>query len=110
MVPPQNGTPRTLATYLEGPSDHETIVRPVSPAADAVCVDTGVQRELYGGSIDDTHDISTSRGLHDGEEGAVETVLRVKLNDLLVVVGALEQLDPEMANTRYDQRVRTSQT
>ena len=49
--------------------------------------------ELNGGSVDDTHNISASGGLKNSEERAVEAILSVKLNNLLVIVGTLQELN-----------------
>mmetsp|Transcript_10709 Transcript_10709/g.28583 ORF Transcript_10709/g.28583 Transcript_10709/m.28583 type:complete len:349 (-) Transcript_10709:56-1102(-) len=61
--------------------------------ADGVRDDGGGHRELHRGGVHDAHDVARSRGLEDAEEGAVEAVLGVQLNHLLVVVRALEELD-----------------
>merc|ERR1719213_1570690 len=50
-------------------------------------------RELDGGGVDDADDVARAGGLEDAEERAVAAVLRVQLDDLLVVVRALEELD-----------------
>merc|ERR1719454_595212 len=55
--------------------------------------DASGHRELDRGRVDDADDVARARRLEDAEEGAVEAVLGVELDDLLVVVGALEQLD-----------------
>eukprot|EP00620_Florenciella_sp_RCC1587_P016986 CAMPEP_0182564594 /NCGR_PEP_ID=MMETSP1324-20130603/6501_1 /TAXON_ID=236786 /ORGANISM="Florenciella sp., Strain RCC1587" /LENGTH=131 /DNA_ID=CAMNT_0024778079 /DNA_START=265 /DNA_END=660 /DNA_ORIENTATION=+ len=54
----------------------------------------GGQWKLDGRGVDDAHDVARPGALKDAEEGPVESVLGVKLYDLLVVVRALEQLDP----------------
>ena len=56
--------------------------------------DGGGHGELDGGGVDDADHVARPGCLEDAEEGPVETVLGVQLHDLLVVVGALEQLDP----------------
>ena len=56
--------------------------------------DRGGHRELDGRGVHDAHDVARARGLEHAEEGPVAAVLSVQLDDLLVVVGALEQLDP----------------
>merc|ERR1740133_100466 len=55
--------------------------------------DRGSHRELDGRGVDDAHDVARAGGLEHAEEGPVAAVLSVQLDDLLVVVGALEQLD-----------------
>ena len=55
--------------------------------------DGGGHGELDGRGVDDAHDVARAGRLEDGEEGAVQAVLRVQLDDLLVVVRALEELD-----------------
>merc|ERR1719440_1546726 len=50
-------------------------------------------RELDGSGVDDADDVARAGGLEDAEERAVAAVLRVQLDDLLVVVRALEELD-----------------
>mmetsp|Transcript_16979 Transcript_16979/g.39763 ORF Transcript_16979/g.39763 Transcript_16979/m.39763 type:complete len:349 (-) Transcript_16979:67-1113(-) len=61
--------------------------------ADGVRDDGGGHRKLDRGGVHDAHDVARSRGLEDAEEGAVEAVLGVQLDHLLVVVRALEELD-----------------
>ena len=60
---------------------------------DRVRDDAGGHRELDRRGVDDAHDVARAGGLEDAEEGPVAAVLGVELDDLLVVVGALEQLD-----------------
>ena len=55
--------------------------------------DASGHRELDGGGVDDADDVARAGRLEDAEEGPVAAVLGVQLDDLLVVVGALEQLD-----------------
>merc|ERR1740133_878772 len=55
--------------------------------------DRGGHRELDRRGVDDAHDVARAGGLEHAEEGPVAAVLSVQLDDLLVVVGALEQLD-----------------
>merc|ERR1719359_91383 len=50
-------------------------------------------RELDGSGVDDADDVARAGGLEDAEERAVAAVLRVQLDDLLIVVRALEELD-----------------
>merc|ERR1719183_1808581 len=66
----------------------------VVTVVDGVRDDAGGHGELNGGGVDDADDVSRSGGLKDAEERPVEAVLGVQLHDLLVVVGALEELDP----------------
>merc|ERR1719171_2879508 len=63
---------------------------------DGVRHDTGGHGELDGACVDDAHDVAGSGGLEDAEEGAIAAILRVELDDLLVIVGALEELDPRI--------------
>merc|ERR1719333_1711025 len=65
----------------------------VHELVDRVRHDAGGHRELDRGGVDDADDVARAGGLEDGEEGAVAAVLSVELDDLLVVVRALEQLD-----------------
>ena len=51
-------------------------------------------RELNGRGVHDAHDVARAGGLEHAKEGPVVAVLRVQLDDLLVVVRALEELDP----------------
>ena len=60
---------------------------------DGVGDDTGGHGELDRARVDDANHVAGSGGLEDAEEWPVAAVLSVKLDDLLVVVGALEQLD-----------------
>mmetsp|Transcript_2730 Transcript_2730/g.4242 ORF Transcript_2730/g.4242 Transcript_2730/m.4242 type:complete len:323 (-) Transcript_2730:588-1556(-) len=62
-------------------------------------LDPGSQGELNRSSVDNTDDVSTSGGLNLHEEGTVETILSVELNNLLVVVGALKQLNTGVQGT-----------
>ena len=55
--------------------------------------DRGGHRELDGRGVDHADDVARAGGLEHAEEGPVAAVLGVQLDDLLVVVGALEQLD-----------------
>ena len=61
---------------------------------DRVRDDAGGHGELDGRGVDDAHDVARAGRLEHAEEGPVAAVLRVQLDDLLVVVGALEELDP----------------
>mmetsp|Transcript_7770 Transcript_7770/g.22250 ORF Transcript_7770/g.22250 Transcript_7770/m.22250 type:complete len:347 (+) Transcript_7770:218-1258(+) len=63
---------------------------------DGVGHDAGSHRELDGGGVDDADDVARAGRLEDAEEGPVEAVLRVQLDHLLVVVRALQQLDPRV--------------
>eukprot|EP00962_Isochrysis_galbana_P055871 scaffold27688_cov108-Isochrysis_galbana.AAC.1 len=60
---------------------------------DLVGDDGGGHRELDGRGVHHADDVARAGGAEGAEEGAVEAVLGVKLDDLLVVVGSLEQLD-----------------
>ena len=66
---------------------------------DLIGNDGGGHGELNGGGVDDTDDVAGSGSLDDGEERAVEAVLGVKLDDLLVVVGTLEELNSGVEGT-----------
>ena len=52
---------------------------------DRVRNDTGSHRELDGARVDDADDVAGPGGLEDAEEWPVTTVLRVQLDDLIVV-------------------------
>merc|ERR1719440_2365515 len=73
--------------------------RPNSPADVAADDDVAAgdgrrgHRELDGSGVHDADDVARAGGLEDAEERAVAAVLRVQLDDLLVVVRALEELD-----------------
>ena len=54
----------------------------------------GGHGELDGRGVDDAHDVARAGRLEHAEEGPVAAILSVQLDDLLVVVGALEELDP----------------
>ena len=60
--------------------------------------------------VEDADDVARAGRLDDAEEGPVEAVLRVQLDHLLVVVGALEQLDPrvERPSVRLEQHLHGS--
>mmetsp|Transcript_10700 Transcript_10700/g.28540 ORF Transcript_10700/g.28540 Transcript_10700/m.28540 type:complete len:223 (-) Transcript_10700:56-724(-) len=60
---------------------------------DRVRHDRRSHRELHWRGVDNAHDVAGSGGLKDAEERPVEAVLGVELDDLLVVVRALEELD-----------------
>jgi hypothetical protein len=60
---------------------------------DGVRDDGGGHGELDGGRVHDADDVARAGGLEDAEERAREAVLGVQLDDLLVVVRALEELD-----------------
>jgi hypothetical protein len=49
--------------------------------------------ELDWSRVDDAHNVSGSWCFEDAEERPVSAVFGVELHDLLVVVGALEELD-----------------
>eukprot|EP00967_Tisochrysis_lutea_P121660 scaffold200691_cov33-Tisochrysis_lutea.AAC.1 len=60
---------------------------------DEVRNDGGGHGELNRRGIDATDDVAGAWRLEDAEEGAIEAILGVELNDLLVVIGALKELD-----------------
>mmetsp|Transcript_35154 Transcript_35154/g.92158 ORF Transcript_35154/g.92158 Transcript_35154/m.92158 type:complete len:230 (+) Transcript_35154:324-1013(+) len=60
---------------------------------DHVRDDAGGHRELDRRRVDDADDVARARRREEREERAVGAVLSVELDDLLIVVGALEQLD-----------------
>mmetsp|Transcript_10707 Transcript_10707/g.28573 ORF Transcript_10707/g.28573 Transcript_10707/m.28573 type:complete len:283 (-) Transcript_10707:147-995(-) len=81
---------------------------------DRVRHDRRSHRELHWRGVDNAHDVAGSGGLKDAEERPVEAVLGVELDDLLVVVRALEELDAGVKRTtvgleedldRVDERV-----
>ena len=51
------------------------------------------ERELNGGSVDNTDNVSGSGGLEDGEERSLGTVFGVDFHDLLDVVRTLKEFD-----------------
>merc|ERR1719469_1784800 len=61
---------------------------------DQVGNDGAGQGELDGRGVDDADDVAGAGCLEEAEERPVAAVLRVELDNLLVVVGALQQLDP----------------
>jgi len=75
----------------DGVATEDGVVR--HPVVDRVWHDRGSHRELDGRGVDDAHDVAGAGRLEDAEEGAVEAVLGVELDDLLVIVRALEELD-----------------
>merc|ERR1719321_1971493 len=85
------GSPSNVAADDDVASQNRLCVRFV---VNGVRDNRGGHGELDGGSVDDADDVARSRGLEDTEEGPVKAVLRVKLDDLLVVVRALEELNP----------------
>jgi len=66
---------------------------------DRVRNDTSGHGELDRRSVDDADDVAGAGGLQEAEEGPVAAILSVELDDLLVVVRALEQLDPGVERT-----------
>mmetsp|Transcript_10156 Transcript_10156/g.21994 ORF Transcript_10156/g.21994 Transcript_10156/m.21994 type:complete len:338 (+) Transcript_10156:92-1105(+) len=86
-------------SYLESTSNHEAIIRPVSTSTNTVSINTSIQGEFHWRRVHNTHNISTSGGLNNSKERTVQTILCVKLNNLLVVVGALQQLDSGIQRT-----------
>merc|ERR1719460_2597188 len=97
MSTPYTGIIRSLvATRLDVAADDDVAAEDgavVHVLVDRVRDDAGGHRELDRRGVDNADDVARARGLEHAEEGAVETVLGVELDDLLVVVGALEQLD-----------------
>merc|ERR1712196_713426 len=63
---------------------------------DGVRDDPGGHWELNRAGVHDADHVACTGRLQDAEEWPVATVLRVKFDDLLVVVGALEELDPRI--------------
>ena len=55
--------------------------------------------EFHGGSVDNTDNVTTSRGLDDSEERTVHTIFCVEFDHLLVVVGTLQELDTGIERT-----------
>merc|ERR1719201_949463 len=74
-------------------SEHSTCIHVV---VDGVGYNTSPHGELDWGSVDDAYDVARSRSLEDSEELAIATVLGVKLDHLLVVVGSLKKLNPSV--------------
>merc|ERR1719321_426804 len=85
------GSPSNVAADDDVASKNRLSVRFV---VNGVRDNRGGHGELDGGSVDDADDVARSRRLEDAEEGPVKAVLGIKLDDLLVVVRALEELDP----------------
>eukprot|EP00962_Isochrysis_galbana_P033567 scaffold11263_cov108-Isochrysis_galbana.AAC.5 len=87
----------TLALPLHGVAAHYNVAAQHGVALEVVVDlegdDGGGHRELDGRGVDHADDVARAGGAEGAEEGAVEAVLSVELNDLLVVVGSLEQLD-----------------
>jgi hypothetical protein len=63
---------------------------------DGVGNNTSSHGELDWGGVDDAYDIARSRRFEDREELAVEAILGVELDHLLVVVGSLKKLNPSV--------------
>ena len=63
---------------------------------DGVRDDGSVHRELDGARVHDADDIAGSGRREEAEERPVAAILGVELDDLLVVVRALEELDPRV--------------
>merc|ERR1719182_1276827 len=61
---------------------------------DGVGDNTSPHGELDWGSVDDANDVARSRSLEDSEELAIATILGIKLDHLLIVVGSLKKLNP----------------
>merc|ERR1719353_1356397 len=72
---------------------------------DGVGNDRSVHGELDRARVDDADDVAGPRRRKEAEEWAVAAVLGVELDDLLVVVRALEELDArvERAAVRVDE-------
>mmetsp|Transcript_35475 Transcript_35475/g.72602 ORF Transcript_35475/g.72602 Transcript_35475/m.72602 type:complete len:243 (+) Transcript_35475:186-914(+) len=66
---------------------------------DHVRLDDGAEGELHGGGVDDSDDVAASGALEDREEGPLHAVLGVQVDDLLDVVGSLEELDAGVEGT-----------
>merc|ERR1719321_335316 len=85
------GSPSNVAADDDVASKNRLSVRFV---VNGVRDNRGGHGEFDGGNVDDANDVARSRGLEDAEEGPVKAVLRVKLDNLLVIVRALEELNP----------------
>ena len=101
-------TPVLISSHLETSAQHfETFLLEVA-ADDDVAAEDGLiahllvdrvghntrrHRELDRRRVDDADDVARAGRLEHAEEGPVAAVLGVELDDLLVVVRALEQLD-----------------
>ena len=59
----------------------------------------GRHGELHGGGVDDANHVAGPGRVDDAEERALEAVFGVELNHLLVVVGALKELDSGVEGT-----------
>ena len=66
---------------------------------DGVRNNRGGHRELDRGGVDDADDIARSGSLEEAEEWPVPAVLGVELDDLLIVVGALQEFDASIERT-----------
>jgi len=60
---------------------------------DRVRDDAGSHRELDRRGVDDSHHVARPRGGKEAEERPVVPILSVQLDHLLVIVGALEELN-----------------
>lgn len=79
---------------------HERLVAASSTSRfNEVRLDSGSHGELDRSSVDDTDDVSNSRGLDNSEERAEVSILSVELDDLLVVVRSLKELDTGVEGT-----------
>eukprot|EP00579_Thalassiosira_antarctica_P001982 CAMPEP_0201865922 /NCGR_PEP_ID=MMETSP0902-20130614/680_1 /ASSEMBLY_ACC=CAM_ASM_000551 /TAXON_ID=420261 /ORGANISM="Thalassiosira antarctica, Strain CCMP982" /LENGTH=103 /DNA_ID=CAMNT_0048390791 /DNA_START=258 /DNA_END=565 /DNA_ORIENTATION=- len=88
-----------IDAILEGTANHEAIIRPVNASSNTVGIDTSVKREFYRCGVDNTDNISTSRGLNNSKEWAVKTIFCVKFYNLLVVIGTLQEFDSSIQGT-----------
>mmetsp|Transcript_3203 Transcript_3203/g.6582 ORF Transcript_3203/g.6582 Transcript_3203/m.6582 type:complete len:322 (-) Transcript_3203:320-1285(-) len=71
----------------------------ITNLADFVWLHRGNQWEFNGRRVDNTNDISASWGLDNGREGAVHTIFSVNLNNLLLVIGSLQEFDKSIQRT-----------
>merc|ERR1719398_383827 len=92
-----------LGTLLSTPLEEMSFLEDNIAAEDGTCIhvvvdgvgdNTSPHGELDWGSVDDANDVARSRSLEDSEELGIATVLGVKLDHLLIVVGSLKKLNP----------------
>jgi hypothetical protein len=59
------------------------------------------EREFHTGLVNETHDIANPRCFNNGVKGTDESIRRVELNDLLVIVGTLHEFNARLQRTAF---------
>ena len=89
----RSGNSVTFAVISSIPANNRDSRFLISKMVNRVGNNAGSHGEFDRRGVDDAHDIARAWSRNDTEEGTIHSILRVKLDHLLVVVRTLKELD-----------------